>query len=41
MAKRFTKRHVVNGYAAMGNARRRPKFAQSIASMQSKVRKAR
>lgn len=27
MAKRFTKRHTVNGYAAMGNARNRPRYA--------------
>lgn len=27
MAKRFTKRHIVNGYAAMGNSRSRPRYA--------------
>lgn len=27
MAKRFTKRHIVNGYAAMGNSRFRPRYA--------------
>ncbi len=28
MAKRFTKRHSANGYAAMGNSLRRPRFAE-------------
>lgn len=27
MARRFTKRHIVNGYAAMGNSRSRPRYA--------------
>lgn len=32
MAKRFTKRHIVNGYAAMGNSRSRPRYAGTSAS---------
>jgi len=27
MAKHFTKRHIVNGYAAMGNSALRPRYA--------------
>lgn len=27
MAKRFTKRHIVNGYAAMGKSMARPRYA--------------
>lgn len=27
MARHFTKRHIVNGYAAMGNSRSRPRYA--------------
>lgn len=32
MARRFTKRHIANGYAAMGNSRRRPRYAGTSAS---------
>lgn len=32
MARHFTKRHIVNGYAAMGNSRCRPKYAGMNAS---------
>lgn len=27
MSKHFTKRHIVNGYAAMGNSLKRPRYA--------------
>lgn len=32
MARHFTKRHIVNGYAAMGNSARRPRYAGTSAS---------
>lgn len=38
MAKHFTKRHIVDGYAAMGNSRARPRYAGKAAIERERIK---